>query len=276
MNILIFSKDRPAQLDALFVSMQQFLPSAALKDVLCIYAEQNVRVAQKMRRRWGRDLKLFQETSTHTFSRLFDMIVGSLNPISHTLVLCDDEVFYRPCTDICELQITNDQVYSHALRLGSNITECYTNFGLNNLNECNPQAYGNGQWLWKWAEGCRDFAYPWSITGHVWNTKWFREVLAARKQHFTSPNTLEGVLMQSSVDHNAKPYMTCPHLSLCVNVPLNKVQRDNNNHAGIHYFLSIEDAKQRFLDNQRLQYKIDPEAVTAAHQEFDYEWVSLS
>jgi hypothetical protein len=114
--------------------------------------------------------------------------------------------------------------------MGENLDECYTK----RQKQSKPvfktdMIKDTDKICWKWSEGELDWAYPLSVDGHIFSRE---EILACMKNiDFNSPNTFEGNL-QSFNKHFNKRIGVCYKKSRLVNIPVNKVQNENDNRYG--------------------------------------------
>jgi hypothetical protein len=141
-NVVIFSKDRACQLDALLQSMQRHAPALFPATVLCLATEPEYQAGyRRLTREWPRTRLVFQGC----FKNDVLSLINSAEP--YTVFLVDDDVFYRDAPTAPEL--CPGQCYS--FRLGLNVTR-------NPWNN-RPVRPGMG-----------DFTYSHSVDGHVFRT----------------------------------------------------------------------------------------------------------
>lgn len=266
-DVIIFSKNRPAQLDALLRSMSDNVFGSVSVLFSGDYSGAGFRVGDAHTTKFSK-FRMVADTLHNDFRGGFINILNDHCPNSCTLLLCDDEIFYRPFDHaVVESFLLDESIFCFSLRLGLNTTWCYTRQEPNSLDHFEDLG-STIRWIWHGQRA--DFSYPWSVTGHVFRTKFLRDQLPLMGS-FTSPNTLEGAFMHSPFDIRVHQ-MAAFKQSVCFSVPNNKVQTDNGNHFGLTYPLPVEEALKRFRSGQRLHYIIDPATIHAAHQEVPYEW----
>lgn len=270
---IIFSRNRPAQLEALLDSLHT---NIAAYDALCktdVILRSDFQDATNGYHILADLYPSIDFTLEGNFKETVNRLIDD-TAYKGILLLCDDEIFYRPINLFDTMLELNRDFYlkdrlwfNYALRLGLNTRFCYTQQQFQNV----PTTCRTGFMDWHWRDAQFDFAYPWSVTGTLWSRPMLRCALAAVQRDWHSPNTLEGALMTSTV---SAPRMLAPKLSVCFSVPLNRVQTDNGNHAGLLHPLCVEEAAKNFCLGGRLRFKINPAEIVGAHQEVPWEWVT--
>jgi len=201
-NAIIFSKDRPAQLDLLARSIEKFVTPLQPFKVLWTGSDQYLEVFEK-----------------HSFLlpyREIDFKEDLMNLFNlqseYTMFLVDDDVFIRP------VNITEDLGTVNSLRLGTHIKYCYSR----DMAVMTPETL---EFDWRNAQG--DFGYPMSLDGNITKTSLLTDMIKTR--HYNNPNTLETALA-------AYPYIEdmvkMKKLSSLVGNAVNKVQSTYDNRSG--------------------------------------------
>lgn len=234
----VFSFNRPTQLHALLVSYFHHVKNpaplivqyaakgkgmaAAYADIQKIFAKQPVTFVT-------------ETTCRETF------LVTLLNIKQPKLFfLVDDDIFIRP-VDLKPFCAINPLDYVPSLRLAPHLSYSYTM----KLPQPAPQTLKKSakypaMFQFDWGDEANEWNYPFSVEGHLFDTA---EIVAmSLASPFKAPNTLEGVL-HSFADvcrpPNGRPGL-CYTTSKLVNNACNKVQTENNNHAGETVDLSPE------------------------------------
>jgi autotransporter strand-loop-strand O-heptosyltransferase len=234
-NVVIFSKDRPLQLDALLNSIDKH--AKWIKDlmIICKYSDEEYFKGYYLTAINHPKAKFINQDGT-----LKDALLKSIDINKQaTIMLVDDDIFYR------DLPIINyikpGAVYS--TRLGKNCTYCYT--------QDKAQEYGT-----------LDFNYTWSLDGNIYNTG---EILKHLKSlEYETPNQLENQLSKLeplSMSHRDQ--------SCLVGIPNNVVQSDykNRNAGGDSKALN-----NIFLSGGRVDIdSMDFSSVRSVHQNIDYK-----
>ena len=232
-NVIIFSMNRAAQLDALLQSIQRFAPWLWPPTVLFRYTSEAFLKGYTVLHRYHQVPLVWQLP-------LKERVLGAIDrSISLTTMLVDDSVFFRPVPVVSDLPANT----CYAWRLGSNVTYCYP--------MDRPQK-----------EGELDFAYSLTIDGHCYRTEEIWNRIAAID--FASPNQLEEYLTLGTpltIQH--------PERSCIVSIPHNRVGEYPNRFGGG----SAMELNDRFLSGERIDTgAMDFSSVRGAHQEIPYVW----
>lgn len=238
MRAIVFSKNRPMQLDLLLTSLSR--NAKGLFDITVLWTGgEGYRICSQ-----EHPEARFVEEDGLTYQVRALLREGSL-----VTFLTDDDVLYRPLTAIPYLP---PNVICFSLRLGMNTNYCYPLARSQRVPE-------KVAWLWEQEDG--DFGYPMSLDGHIFRASDLIPVLG----HFTTPNWLEVMLMKAAPTFK-RPYMTCFSESRLVGLPLNRVQDEMPNRNGGTY--SVQELNQRYLRGERIDLDaLDFSDIHGAHQE---------
>lgn len=273
---MIFSRDRPAQLDLLLRSLKangRALPLNVFFPLVVLYRATDEAYAEGYERVWVEhpDVMPMPEVD---FAN--DLVGHCIAPFGEGFVttFCDDDVLYRHVRDdvITDLLSADYEILCFSLRLGQNTGTCYPLRRLQGLPRLEPRVNGKALgWLWRLGDG--DFGYPGSLDGHVWRTADFRELIAGR--HFHNPNTLEDALVAGCAGSMCSG-MACFPESALVGIPANRVTETHfGNRYGEEHFESERWLNSRFLEGARLDLAaIRADKVSGAHTEFELAWAS--
>ncbi len=266
-SALIFSRDRPAQLDLLLRSMKQRASLLAAQTTVLWRASSD---------QYEQGYADCAAQHKHTIFREEQDFARDVNDLLKTgadcwMALCDDDVFWRSMQQIArpdDFLLLHPDVLTVSLRLGYNTVDCYPlrrkqvapSFEFRSLNV----------WGWRGADG--DWSYPGSLDGNVWRRDQLRVLL--RGDGWASPNELEDQL-NLSCQKTLLPLMGCYDKSFLVGVPVNSVQTvyDRNRHGETHSY-GVADLNERFLRGGRLALP-SPKVVDGAHMELPLEWMSV-
>lgn len=267
-SAIVFSKNRPAQLDLLLRSL--VLNAPWVDDITVIYrstsplfthgyhlCEQDHKAAAR-----------FYEEKDHFRTQVVAALRVSRHP--YAMFLCDDDVIYRNTLFASAFRPepllgANHDLLCVSLRLGANTTRCYS------LRRAQAIPANLDAFTWRDQEG--DFGYPGSLDGNVFRTDQLLTLIAAGDPRWTNPNELEDHLHRAT-QTALLPLMACYPQSCLVGVPVNMVNtsHDTNRHAETHR-APIETLNKHYLTGRRLDLAaIRPELVDAAHTEFKLEW----
>ena len=245
-NIVIFSKDRACQLELLLRSMKDFYPQYVNQTTTVIYRASN----DEFLRAYQILIPEYPHIKFKTDSDVLSKdIIGTINEANASYIqfLTDDDVFVRPYTLDCPEFNTfaNDPSISClSLRLAPHISYGYTL-----KNACpTPDFIKQGVWNWRENKLTNDWYYPMSIDGNIFRTK---DIYSAiKKGKYNSPNTFETALATNCPI--AGDNMICFQESKVINIPCNKTQNENTNHAGLKHAYSLKYLNDMFLDGKRI------------------------
>ena len=188
----------------------------------------------------------------------------------------DDNILYRKIETTLEsidamfkyFDTQQKQLLCLSLRLGSNtsVQNEYKN------KECpfpqNIMAVDNLYAVWDWTMLPKhtNFAYPFSVDGHVYRRD---QVLEMVTYDFDTPNGLEG---SGKFDVSLPNLMACFDDSALVNSPINIVG-SSENEAGNKYGRALEELNDLFLSGHAIDLdSMDFSEVRGCHQEIQYQF----
>jgi GT2 family glycosyltransferase len=218
-RLVVFSKDRPAQLDLLLRSIERFVPREVHTAVVYTAAEEL------------HDRGYAVVRDAHPWAEwVNEREAGGFKPATLRLVaeagerigfLVDDIVFTHPLeldgAPLAALD-SDPEVLCCSLRLDPGKTYCYA---LDRQMTPPPAT----TWQWMGIEG--DWGYPMSLDGHVFRTAQIAPLL--ERLPYRNPNELEAALADAPL---ALPKVTCFDVARIVNVPDNRVQDTAPNRHG--------------------------------------------
>jgi hypothetical protein len=139
-----------------------------------------------------------------------------------------------------------------SLRMGLNLKKCYTLQKEQPLAELLPCINADEDKIfWMWSKGLYDWSYPLSVDGHFFSTQ---EILAMTKLiGFSAPNTYEDQLQKFRRFFLFRMGVSYKK-SRIVNIPCNKVQKENKNLCGnVHQDFLLEKWQKGYqMDYQSL------------------------
>jgi hypothetical protein len=255
-SCIVFSKDRPMQLDACLRSIERFAPYKGGVTVLyrattgefargyaLVEASCRARLVEQGADFRGAVMELLGSTDEHT--------------VFHT----DDDVFFRAPEPVPGLPA---DTAAFSLRLGENTTYCYTHARPQQL----PTFTSEGPFIaWDWTRADADFGYPLSLDGHVFRTEMLTQLLA--DANFSNPNNLEEELHLRR--QRVPPVMLALRRSCVVSIPANVVSESHENRSSADPANSSHALNSRFLDGDRIDLSaMDFSMVRGAHQEISF------
>lgn len=220
-GVVVFSKDRPAQLEALLRSADEFLRGGVRRVVLwradLAGAEEAYREALAPRERGG--LVHVRESAFRT-----DLIAALhwLRGCRAVMFLVDDLLFVRPF-DTRTLAGADLRRCVPSLRLGPQIRFCQPKGMVTPPPALSPSEFQG--WLgFSWTEAEGDWAMPLSVDGHVFPLDEIR--LLARLADYRAPNSFEEALGDFRFLYKHRRGLCLEHPAL-VNFAFNRVQTEN-------------------------------------------------
>lgn len=259
-SFIIFSKDRALQLDGLLRSMLHHVTGAYSIHVLyCAsnaahahaYGELTDGIQHSDRIQWTKEAD-FRKDLVHTLQG---------TQTASVCFLVDDIVFIRPMNlDALNRDAIHGGIVS--LRLGSNITFCYTKQKAMQLPTLNPSKKQDDLLKFSWEDGSYDWAYPLSVDGHIFPTSEIS--VAAKLLDYRAPNTFERALQILTPLYQKRPGY-CFEYPRMFNIPLNRVQNENEN---ISSEISPEYLLAKWQEGLTLNFKtLSDTATTSVHEE---------
>jgi hypothetical protein len=270
---IVFSRDRPAQLDLCLRSIRAHLPDLAPVTVIHRSSGPAFADGYELCRAQHPEVTFVAETD---FRRQVLALLASSGSHLATF-LCDDDVAFR-APNLGLVRAMMDiwpTILCFSLRLGANTTQCYS---LRKSQEAPPTDTGKTRsgasrhWSWRGAEG--DWGYPGSLDGHIWRREQVLTLISSRT-NWGSPNELEDALNQAC-QTALLPEMASFAQSCLTGVPVNSVQssHDTNRH-GERFHADPRTINDRYLQGARLSLdSVVPALVDAAHTEFQLKWAA--
>jgi hypothetical protein len=260
--MVIFSYDRPMQLYALFESIQLYM--TGLGTVQVIYRATDDRYAKSYE-------QVAQEFPTAIFIKQGQnpredfkplMLKASFESPNEYLIYAVDDIIVKDFVDlgICIDLLEKTQAWGFYLRMGKNLSECYSC----NAAQPVPQLVNvqDDVLMWQFARGTWDWHYPHTVDMTLYRKSDVEKDI--RAINFSAPNSFEGAW---ACRWPARPCGLCYGQSKIVNLPLNRVQNDaQNRHMN---FLTSQELLERFEKGERINiftlFKIENKG---AHMEY--------
>lgn len=262
---LIFSKDRPLQLDGTLRSFKRHCRDADGVTVRVLYTASTSRLRSLYR-------QLMREHPEIHFVEEFDFRRDTnflLTLHEFVLLLVDDCLFVGDfsLTDCVAALGRHPDAIGVSLRLGGNASTCYTLNKPQQLPTLTPASGSLLAFQWPGADG--DFGYPLEVSSSVYRAADLRELL--KQTAFRNPNTLESELAnRAEYMCESHPMLLCPSQSLAFCAPVNLVQQVCENRAGNQSELSAGALAEKFAQGWRVDVaRFDGFVPTGCHQEVD-------
>lgn len=259
LRTVIFSKDRPAQLDLLLRSIQRFVSIPGWRPKVLLRATEDCYAAGYETVRADHPEAFYVE---ETILR-YDVQALTLGTSAKYLqFLMDDDVFVRPFSlDDPEFAqyVSDPEIVGLVLRMSRSMDYCYTQ----NIVVTPPEFAEDGTWDWRGRFD--DWGYPYSVDGSIWTMARVEQVL--KRGNYESLNALEPALLQAM----RSPRALCYDKTRLVGIPHNSVQdafKQNRHEGGDNASLN-----ERFLAGERIAIEpfvgMDP---PSPHVDVDYQW----
>jgi glycosyltransferase involved in cell wall biosynthesis len=266
--VVIFSKDRPLQLDATIRSLRRNCDDIGSADIRVLYVTSTPAFAAGYR-------VLANEHQGVEFLRESDFkadLVRLVEGTSHVMFLVDDTLFVGPLSLARAIQ-TVDAVpacLGFSFRLGKNTTHCYTLDKPQRLPAF--EGLGSGVLTFDWTDAEHDFGYPLELSSSLYRTADVLPLL--RTLDYRNPNTLESALAQHADSfRETRPRLACYGQSVALSVPANLVQTAWKNRVDSNPALTAEALVDAYAHGQRLDVERYRGFVpNAAHQELDFHF----
>jgi glycosyltransferase involved in cell wall biosynthesis len=264
-QVIVFSKDRPLQLD---LTLRSFLrhsldaPGIAVR-VLYKASSSRLRSLYKELKREHANVQFINEGSFRS-----DLLL-LLKLYEQVLFVVDDTIFIRDFSlpeCVKNLRKMTDAI-GVSLRLGRNSTHCYPL----NSPQIVPDLHRISESLFsfQWLDAEHDFAYPLEVSSSLYRVADLMPILLASS--FCSPNTLAADLAgQVGRFRESHPRVLCYPSAVAFSAPLNRVQAVCENRSGREQRLSASYLARRFADGWRADVaSFDHFTPTGCHQEVD-------
>ena len=215
-EIIIFSKDRALQLEALIRSYYHYSINPVRLKIL--YSASNASFLEG----YDKLIKQFSDKSIQfyreqDFKKDLITLIESIK-VSKVLFLVDDIVFKKEFD--CEVFTKIEpKIELLSLRHGKHLNYAYTVQKKQDLPILKTYSKLENTLTWSWENSVQDWAYPLSLDGHLFDTLEMKTLI--NLLDFKAPNSLF-----------KKRRGICYPLSIIVNNPCNKVQVEHDNFHG--------------------------------------------
>lgn len=243
---VIFSRDRPLQLDALLTSHKLNSQSEHQISVILYSSNQNFRGAyNEVKSRFaGQNIVFVEQDKEDRFKETVEQHIRGLES-SRLFFLVDDQLFIRPF-DVLWMAGWASEACIPSLRLGLSLRRTETKSTQSLPAFHSVEAKQKFVFAWMWGTGDKSWGYPYSLDGHIFMTD---EILPKlEKLRYRSPSSLE-LELQKFRWRMMRKWGICDVLPCLLNIPANRVQSEiDNTHAGI----STEDLCDLWRHGSRL------------------------
>jgi hypothetical protein len=235
-NIVVFSKDRPMQLDLFLRSFSRFVIDLYKYSIKVLYTYSNNEFKK------GYDILIENKLSNVVFIKETNFKQNLIKLIDinniYTVFFVDDIVFKEPFAffnNEMNLFGSNPAIACLSLRLHPHLTYCYAE------GRSIRQPQFNKHNIFDWLKGEGDYGYPMSVDGHIFKTEQIYAFIVGLD--YDTPNSFEGKLHKNR--KKMPQLMICYEKSKIINNPINRVQSVSLNRHGN---ISAETLNDKFLD----------------------------
>jgi GT2 family glycosyltransferase len=264
--VIIFSKDRPLQLDATIRSLLAFCDDVEPADLKVLHVASAPAYAAGYRILANEHPGVVLRRETDFKADLLGLVNGS----TYVLFIVDDTLFVGPLSFSRATRVLDEDAacLGFSFRLGRNTTYCYTLDGAQALPVFDELASGVLSFAWTGAE--HDFGYPLELSSSLYRTSDILPLLA--ELAYRNPNTLESVLAQHAASFRmTRPRLACYAQSVALSVPANLVQTVWKNRVDGNRALTAEALADAYARGRRLDVEHYRGFVTnACHQELEF------
>jgi len=265
---IVFSKDRALQLHALLASYSEQVSSPIPLHILYQTSTPlHQKAYEEVMEIFSDKFSFIQQSSSNSFrDDLINLLDSVLTPKIFFLV---DDILFIDKFNVSDFARFDTDKIVPSLRMGLNLRKCYTIQKEQPLPEFVPYAGGDeDKVFWQWDQGVYDWSYPLSVDGHLFSTQ--EITMMTKLIRFSAPNTYEDQLQKFRrffLIRMGAGYKK----SKIVNIPCNKVQKENKNICGnTHQDYLLE---QWLKGNQMNYQSLYGFSNTSAHQEMPFELI---
>jgi len=293
---LIFSKDRPLQLEATLSSFALHAEEAATTPITVLFRATDPdfqrgyqllagELSSRLTITWIEEssfrndlLQQLQDPRPLSRSQRWLQRLGwRPAPLrhDHLLFLVDDNIFVRSFSlaAVVDCLEATPAAIGFSLRLGRNTTSCYSLSCAQSLPAFQRTEIGL---RFAWSGQAGDFGYPLEVSSSVYRTRDLAPLL--RQLPYANPNRLEQALATvSQLLAKRRPELLCFEKSVAFCAPVNKVQSVFDNRAGSKQDQSSDALNQLFLEGSRVAISsLVDFTPDAAHVELDLPLMTRS
>lgn len=268
-NLIIWSKDRAAQLDILLRSWYSRVTMPATLFVIYKSTSENYEKGYKTLIEEYKHVTFINQESQTIKDVTLDII--NKNKEKYTGFSTDDTFIYRNFSlsaDSLQKIFTSADILSLRLGLNTLVQDCHRGTyqpALNNL------LYNDGQIIgWKWTDYAPldNYGYPCGLDMHIFPSSLLQSLITTE---WRTTNELETSLFYQR--YSFRPIIYSPRYSVAVNVPINNMS--NVTISGQIFSYSIEDLNNKFLEGQRFTYEFNESEIVGCHQELKLKSITL-
>ena len=241
LDIIVFSKDRACQLDALLRSTGEFFLHPHRIHIVYTTSHADYELGYDLIRRFHKGMNWMNDAGT--FGIRLKQLVARIGrgPGRYLMFLVDDMMFTRSFSaeELMKSLDIDEDILAVSLRMGESITYCYVRDA-----KTTPPDFSKGyRWAWKKASPGY-WNYPMSLDGNIYRTS--DVVRLIKTINFKSPNLLEAAMERKAIP---RPDLVCERTASVINIAANRVQTNYKNRCGNTEAKMLNDA---FLKGQAI------------------------
>jgi len=269
---IIFSKDRPLQLDLCLNSIKKNFKDSSQNIVIHNNSEPFDNAHRKLTGEHS-DVEFWRQSDS-LFKDVLHAISGAEN--EYICFFTDDDIFYAPfaCEGYDFLEDPNLSCLS--LRMGLNIVE-RSHAGQTGSDTC-QKGWQTDNGMIAWPKTFHSYGSYWSydlsVDGHIYRKSLILEMIdelcfiQPRYNWGNTPNVLESTIQRFWT--NGPNYIIAPQHSVVVNSPNNRVQKTHENKSGEVHDYSSEFLLDKYESGSRIDLKdLDFSDIKCPHTEID-------
>ena len=238
-DIIIWSKNRAAQLDLLLRSIRDHFPDAGTVFVLYHATTEAFNYGYnklKMKAFPFQTKYIQQENYDSDIKMILDKM---LTP--YILGISDDCVFIKPVNMPADFKLENDEI-AFSLRLGNNHNYCLTADLPMDIPIFTRPSPDTIRWEWAMQKANIDWGYPLPVDSHIYDRKFITALL--KGGGYSNPCDMENFLNQKCRDYT-KPFMRSFTECKLLSIPANRTNDSSNN---LFNGMSAEDLNAKWLE----------------------------
>jgi hypothetical protein len=263
---IVFSKDRPLQLDGTLRSLRRHAADAERLPVKVIWTASGWRQVELYRRL----------AAEHPYAEWMEerdfksQLVAATRGYDYILFLVDDAIFVRPCSvaSAAAVLAADPLVIGYSFRLGRNIDYCYPMRRAQTLPP--SQSRPDGTLTFRWVDADADFGYPLEVSSSLYRAADVRPLL--ERLTYSNPNTLEAAMSRAARSFaTRRPILACPDDSVAFCAPVNVVQQVFPNRAAE----ADPQTAQALAEAFRAGMRLDVEKLAGLHTHAPHQEIQL-
>jgi len=269
---VIFSKDRPLQLDLTLTTYEKYTTHRNTKHEYVIYKASDERFEKTYKQvaKEHPNIKFIKETTFKV--NLYECMKGK----KYVLFIVDDCIFTKKYSmeNVCSKLDICEGALGFSLRLGANTKYCYSL----NVDNTIPVMQFIGEdvvgFSWK-SSSLDDFSYPLEVSSSIYRIQDIKPIIEGI--HYSNPNQLEWVMYNYIPQLVRRPFLLSFEISVAFCNPINRIQVENDNRVGVNPCYSIENLLILYEAGYRINHlPFDDFTSSACHQEVDIDFIKLS